>query len=100
MHLKRFLPPGSVISIIAPNLPFFLGFLVLNKIEEVIKDNLRIVGNDERAITDCYEYALEDLRRFRTVVESPNVAATVDNAILMANGKLLALKPDEYTAYM
>lgn len=73
---------------------------ILNKIEEVIKDNLRIVGNDERAITDCYEYALEDLRRFRTVVESPNVAATVDNAILMANGKLLALKPDEYTAYM
>jgi len=71
-------------------------YKVLLKIKEVLKDNLRIVGNDTRAKVDCIEYCIQDLEAFKTVVDSKNVIKAIDNGIGQLQEQLFKVCPDEY----
>lgn len=68
----------------------------LIKINEVLQENLSMVGNDKRAIADCFEYCLQDLEAFKTIVESATVSNAVDTAIKKIQIKLISLYPDEF----
>ena len=51
------------------------------KIKQVANENLKKVGNDDRAKMDCYEYAIQDLTAYKTVVESKRIKRMIDSGI-------------------
>ena len=62
----------------------------------MLQENLSMVGNDKRAIADCFEYCLQDLEAFKTIVESATVSNAVDTVIKKIQIKLISLYPDEF----
>jgi len=67
---------------------------------KVFNNNISIAGNNREAFIDCYEYALEDLENFKTVITSADVITTVDDCIKKINLYLAKVRPDEYSPFI
>lgn len=73
---------------------------VLLKIKQVANENLKKVGNDDRAKMDCYEYAIQDLTAYKTVVESQRIKRMIDSGIANVQKQIQKLYLDDVSPWV